>query len=88
MAFKAENLSTEIDQAKADVVARLNILHDQVVLIKAELATWRDGSLGCPKPGMMYTQALVDGYRIELQVDKKIYHYHGKVGHKPFLCEK
>ena len=29
--------------------------------------TWNDGSLGCPEPGMFYTQALVDGYHVILQ---------------------
>jgi hypothetical protein len=37
---------------------------DQVTVISAEPVTWGDGSLGCPQPGMMYTQALVDGYRV------------------------
>ena len=27
-----------------------------------EDVVWRDGSLGCPQPGMAYTQALEDGY--------------------------
>jgi hypothetical protein len=29
-----------------------------------ESVTWSDGSLGCPQPGMMYTQALVPGWRV------------------------
>jgi hypothetical protein len=35
------------------------------VKIKAsEPVTWRDGSLGCPQPGMIYTQGLVAGFRV------------------------
>ncbi len=35
--------------------------------VRAEAVTWNDGSLGCAQPGMVYTQALVDGYHVELK---------------------
>ena len=31
-------------------------------MVRAESAVWNDRSLGYPEPGMMYTQALVNGY--------------------------
>ena len=34
----------------------------------AEAVTWSDGSIGCPEEGMMYTQALVPGYRVILDI--------------------
>ena len=64
---------TGVDPADIDVVA-----HEQV--------TWPDGSLGCPKPGYSYTQALVDGYRIVLRAGAEDYAYHGADGQKPFRC--
>ena len=36
-------------------------------VLSAEAVTWSDGSLGCPEPGMMYTQALVPGYRVQIR---------------------
>jgi hypothetical protein len=48
----------------ADAAARLGVEPSAVALISIEAVTWNDGSLGCPKPGEMYTQALVDGHRI------------------------
>lgn len=36
----------------------------EIEVIMAKAVTWNDGSLGCPEPGMMYTQALVDGYQV------------------------
>ena len=39
---------------------------DQVKVLTVESVTWSDGSLGCPEPGMMYTQALVRGHRIRV----------------------
>ena len=36
---------------------------------------------------MMYTQALVDGYRLTLEVNGQRVEYHGADGQPPFLCE-
>jgi len=47
-----------------DAAQKLGVAPDALVVTKAEAVTWRDGSLGCPEPGMFYTQALIDGYWI------------------------
>jgi hypothetical protein len=39
-----------------------------VRVVRSEVTTWNDGSLGCPQPGMMYTQALVEGYWVVLDI--------------------
>ena len=44
---------------------------DQLTIERAEAVTWNDGSLGCPEPGMMYTQALVDGYWVVIRAGPK-----------------
>ena len=51
----------------ADAAQRTETEAGGVEIIQAEAVTWNDGSLGCPEPGMMYTQALVDGYQVILQ---------------------
>ena len=79
-------LSPVVDLAIADLADRLG---DDVlieVLVAHEL-TWPNGALGCPQPDTSYTDALVDGYRIELDADGVVYHYHGAVGEAPFFCE-
>ena len=73
--------------AKEDLAKRLGIPIDEIELITMESVTWRDGSLGCPKPGMQYTQALVNGSLIMLSVDERQYRYHSGRGGTPFLCE-
>ncbi len=40
------------------------VSREQLVIVRAEPTVWNDGSLGCPEPGMQYTQALVNGYWI------------------------
>ena len=59
----------------------------QVRVVSAEEVTWPDGALGCPEEDGMYTQALVDGYRIVVEVDGREHHYHGATGQLPFRCD-
>ena len=40
-------------------VARLRVAELQAVV-------WRDGALGCPQPGRLYTQVLMPGYRVRI----------------------
>jgi hypothetical protein len=42
--------------AVADLADRLQIDPSEVVVAAVEEVTWSDGSRGCAKPGMMYTQ--------------------------------
>lgn len=72
--------------AMADLSERMDTPMEEIILVSQEDVTWRDGSLGCPQPGFNYTQALVDGYKITLQIGSTEYAYHGKAGHDPFLC--
>ena len=75
------------DLAKADLVKRLGVDAAQVSVVSSAEVMWRDGSLGCPEPGMHYTQALVNGSRIVLESGGKQYHYHSGPSRPPFLCE-
>ena len=60
---------------KADLAERLGIEPEAVELVRAEAVTWSDGSLGCPEPGMFYTQALVEGYHVILRAGGEEYDY-------------
>ena len=60
---------------EADAKKRANASSENVVVVKAERVTWSDGSLGCPQPGMAYTQALVPGYWVVIDVDGVAYDY-------------
>jgi len=74
-------------RATADLARRLDVDPADVEVVSAELVTWRDGSLGCPQPGMVYTQALVDGTRVVLEVAGRRYEYHSGGARGPFLCD-
>lgn len=78
---------TQAGLAIEDLAGRLAILPGGIEIISNKNVTWRDGSLGCPKEGMMYTQALVDGTLIVLRVGDTDYEYHSGKGRPPFYCE-
>jgi hypothetical protein len=71
-------------KALADASRRTGVDVSALKVVSAERVTWSDGSMGCPAPGMAYTQALVDGYRIRIQAGKELLHYHG--GAEPKFC--
>ena len=51
----------------ADARQRSGVGPDQVRVVQSEAVTWPDGSMGCPAPDRMYTQALVPGSRLEVE---------------------
>ncbi|MGI9529815.1 MAG: hypothetical protein ACR2NG_08890 [Acidimicrobiia bacterium] len=78
-------LADEVELALQDLEGRVD--QDRVIrVVVAHELTWPDGSLGCPQPDSAYTQALVDGYRIEFADGTYRFVYHGAVGSEPFLC--
>ena len=76
----------DVATAMTDLVSRANVAPDDITVVSAEEVTWRDGSLGCPLPGMRYTQALVNGRRIILETGGAQYHYHSGPDRDPFYC--
>lgn len=69
-----------------DLARRLRISTAEIEVVSAEELTWPDGSLGCPQPGMSYTQALVEGSKVVLRHDERVYVYHAGDDEDPFLC--
>lgn len=69
-----------------DLAEREKVDASQIEVVSVEEVTWRDGSLGCAKDDMMYTQALVDGQRITLRIDGTDYAYHSGNGKRAFYC--
>jgi hypothetical protein len=84
--MKASGLDAMVHAARADAARRIGLAADSFELVGAERVTWRDGSLGCPQPGMSYTMALVPGYRIRLHGAGQLLDYHASVRGALLLC--
>jgi hypothetical protein len=75
-------------QALVDVAQRAGVAAADVRLVEVEEVEWRDGSLGCPQPGMMYPQVIVPGYRFVIEAGGESYEYHTDTGSQIILCEQ
>lgn len=78
-----EMLDSLIEQASEEA----GVGEDEISVVNAEAVTWSDGSIGCPKEGMSYTQALVPGYRVILDVAGEEVHYHAGSDARFFACD-
>lgn len=61
---------------RQDLARRALVPPQDIVVVRTTEQHWPDGSLGCPQPGRMYTQAIVPGYQVVLQAAGKDYVYH------------
>jgi hypothetical protein len=63
-----------------DAARRSGVPVAQLQVRAMQAVTWSDGSMGCPIPGRMYTQALVPGWRVEIATAAPgagaVLHYH------------
>ena len=64
-----------LDKIRAELASEQSVSAGDVKVISAQAVNWPNGALGCPKPGMMYTQAIVPGYRVELEAAGRRFTY-------------
>jgi len=75
-----------VDAARADLAQRTGVSPDDVSVVRVREVDWPDSALGCPEDGMAYTQAVVSGFQILLQVDERVFDYHAGSDGDVFLC--
>ncbi len=80
------SLASVTEAVLADAAARTGLPQADLEVLSAEAVTWPDGSLGCPQAGMMYTQALVPGYRVRVEAGGQVLDYHAGKSGRPVLC--
>lgn len=72
----------------ADLATALSEPTTAVSVERVERVTWPDGSLGCPEPGELYSQAVVDGFRVILRAAGRPYDYRVGRGGAFRRCEQ
>ena len=75
-----------LDAIKKDLAARTGADPASIEVVRAQAVVWNDGSLGCPQPGMEYTQMLVDGYWVVLRYGGQDYDYRATQSGYFLLC--
>ena len=76
-----------VDPIVADAAARLAVDPAAVKIVAAGARTYSDGSLGCPRPGEMYTQAIVEGYQVIVEGGGTQLDYRGSGPGRFRICE-
>ena len=64
-----------VERALDDAATRAKVTPARVVVAAYSTVTWKDGSLGCPAEGKVYTQMPVDGELLLLRVDDELMAY-------------
>ena len=75
-----------IDLSIQMLVRKFNIPAAEVQVVSATAVTWRDASLGCPKPGIDYMQVETPGYNILLEARGSTYSYHTDLKNRVVQC--
>jgi hypothetical protein len=73
-----------VQAAIDDLVERTGADRAAIEVVSVDEVDWPNGSIGCPQPGMSYTQAIVNGTKIVLRYDGFEYDYH-QGGSRPVL---
>jgi hypothetical protein len=74
------------DQAKAEAARQLRAQTSDFTVVTIEPTQWSDSSLGCSKPGLMYTQVVSDGYTVVLEREGRR-HQVNVSGSRAVMCE-
>lgn len=75
-----------LEKVLADAANRTGAPFSSIETVSTEKIVWNDGSLGCPQPDRMYTQALVPGYRIQVRGAGVLLAYHAAEAGQFVLC--
>jgi hypothetical protein len=64
-----------MDAIMADLAGYTGTSASVATVVRSESVVWSDGSLGCPEPGVVYTQATVNGYWVVIDYAGQEYDY-------------
>jgi hypothetical protein len=76
-----------LDLVLADAACRANVPDTEVVIKVMSPVTWSDGSLGCPQPGMSYSQAEVRGWQATVVAGDTTFDYRIRGPGQYEICE-
>ena len=58
------------------LAGKLDVAANDLTLVRTSATEWSDASLGCPRPGMAYAQAITPGYEITFEHEGASYAVH------------
>jgi hypothetical protein len=77
-----------VNAALQDAATQAGVPVSALRVEQVEATEWRDASLGCPRPGVMYAQVLTPGFKIVISGGGKQFEYHSDEGSRVVLCSQ
>jgi hypothetical protein len=77
-----------VDAARQAAVSHLGIGPDQLQVSQVEAHQWPDSSLGCPQPGLLYSQIVTPGFLVVLSSGTHQLEYHTDMRSRVVLCHE
>jgi hypothetical protein len=77
-----------VEAARRALAARSDAPPEDMLVLSIRAVEWPDGSLGCPQPDMMYTQAIVPGYALVLQAGGERHTVHTDSEGRAVVCDR
>jgi hypothetical protein len=77
-----------VDAALVDGASHLNVRRDTLRVDRVESRDWPDASLGCPQPGLLYSQVVTPGYLVVIASDSHQLEYHTDSRSRVILCSE
>jgi len=71
---------------RADAARRGHVADAEARVVSVQPVTWPDGAIGCPQPGMVYTQMLVPGWLVQIEAGTQRLAYHVGRGGRWLMC--
>jgi hypothetical protein len=91
-AVPGPNLSPDQQQAVAaalqDAAAHLGVAATDISVQQVEEREWGDSSLGCPQPGLLYSQVVTPGFLVVITSRGKQLEYHSDTRGRVVLCRE
>ncbi len=76
-----------LDAVVSDAATRTGVAVEDVAIVTQRAVAWPNGALGCPRPGVMYTQAIEPGYQVVVEAGGQRLDYRVGSAGIPSLCE-
>ncbi|HSB89414.1 MAG TPA: hypothetical protein VLD63_05250 [Anaerolineales bacterium] len=74
------------EQARVELADALGLRPDEIEVGSIESVDWPDAGLGCPQPGVAYSQVVTPGWRVELLAGSSTYFVHTDLKHQSVIC--
>ena len=85
---EAPDSQPAVATALGDAASHLGVIPSDLHVGQVEAHQWPDSSLGCPKPGLMYSQIVTPGYLIVISAAGKELEYHSDARARVVLCQE